>query len=128
MATWHDKHLAQSSPLDKLADVIAGFAGSCLFVLIHIVWFTLWILFVEKYPFGLLTLCVSLESIFLSTFVMMNQNRGGDRDRVQALEDYKTNREAKEEIELIQIPLARMEEEHLGNVNKKLDKLLKKKS
>ena len=47
------------------------------FVYIHIIWFAAWIVFrVEPYPFGLLTMIVSLEAIFLSTFVMISQNRG----------------------------------------------------
>jgi uncharacterized membrane protein len=49
-----------------------------LFVYIHVIWFGCWIAFgVEDYPFGLLTMVVSLEAIFLSTFVMISQNRGG---------------------------------------------------
>jgi uncharacterized membrane protein len=60
----------------RIADVITGFAGSMWFAYIHVAWFTLWIgLGVERYPFGLLTMIVSLEAIFLSTFVMISQNR-----------------------------------------------------
>jgi uncharacterized membrane protein len=61
---------------NRLADAITSFAGSMWFVYIHIAWFTIWISAgVEKYPFGLLTMIVSLEAIFLSTFVMISQNR-----------------------------------------------------
>jgi uncharacterized membrane protein len=50
------------------------------FVYLHVVWFTLWIaLRVEKFPFGLLTMLVSLEAIFLSTFVMISQNRADEK-------------------------------------------------
>lgn len=60
----------------RIADAITAFAGSMPFVYLHIVWFTIWIVFrVESYPFGLLTMIVSLEAIFLSTFVMISQNR-----------------------------------------------------
>lgn len=71
---------------NRVADRITAFAGSMLFVYIHIVWFALWIGFrVEAFPFGLLTMIVSLEAIFLSTFVMISQNR---QDAVrQALAD-----------------------------------------
>jgi uncharacterized membrane protein len=61
---------------NRVADTITRFAGSMPFVYLHIVWFALWIgLGVEAYPFGLLTMIVSLEAIFLSTFVMISQNR-----------------------------------------------------
>jgi uncharacterized membrane protein len=72
---------------DRIADRITKFAGSMWFVYAHIVWFTTWIVFrVEHYPFGLLTMIVSLEAIFLSTFVMISQNRA-DQKR-QALADH----------------------------------------
>lgn len=65
---------------DRIADAITRFAGSMPFVYLHIVWFTLWIaLGVEKFPFGLLTMLVSLEAIFLSTFVMISQNRADEK-------------------------------------------------
>ena len=65
---------------NRVADAITRFAGSMPFVYIHIVWFTLWIaLKVEKFPFGLLTMLVSLEAIFLSTFVMISQNRADEK-------------------------------------------------
>jgi uncharacterized membrane protein len=70
----------------RIADKITSFAGSMKFVYIHIIWFGVWIGFrVEKYPFGLLTMIVSLEAIFLSTFVMISQNRADEKR--QALAD-----------------------------------------
>jgi uncharacterized membrane protein len=61
---------------NRIADAVTAFAGSMPFVYLHIVWFAVWIGFrVEGYPFGLLTMIVSLEAIFLSTFVMISQNR-----------------------------------------------------
>jgi uncharacterized membrane protein len=61
---------------NRIADAITRFAGSMAFVYFHILWFAVWILFgIEGYPFGLLTMIVSLEAIFLSTFVMISQNR-----------------------------------------------------
>ncbi len=66
------------------SDAITGFVGSWRFVGIHAVWFIAWIVSrIEAFPFGLLTLLVSLEAIFLSTFVMMSQNRAAARDRVR---------------------------------------------
>ena len=59
---------------NRLADAITAFAGSMLFVYIHVLWFGSWIAFgVENYPFGLLTMIVSLEAIFLSTFVLISR-------------------------------------------------------
>ena len=75
----------------RIADAITTFAGSMTFVYVHIVWFALWILVgVEGYPFGLLTMIVSLEAIFLSTFVMISQNRADARRQVLADAQWKT--------------------------------------
>jgi uncharacterized membrane protein len=71
---------------NRVADTITRFAGSMWFVYLSIIWFALWIgLRVESYPFGLLTMIVSLEAIFLSTFVMISQNRADEKR--QALAD-----------------------------------------
>jgi len=79
---------------NRIADRITTFAGSMRFVYIHIAWFGLWIgLGVEKYPFGLLTMIVSLEAIFLSTFVMISQNRADAKPQVIANLEWKTVRE-----------------------------------
>jgi len=70
----HARQRAQSIQ-NKIADNITTFAGSMAFVYIHIIWFAAWIGFgVESYPYGLLTMIVSLEAIFLSTFILINQN------------------------------------------------------
>jgi uncharacterized membrane protein len=67
---------------NRIADTITTFAGSMWFVYLHIAWFTAWIaLGAERYPYGLLTMIVSLEAIFLSTFVMISQNRQDDARR-----------------------------------------------
>src|SRR4029077_18348841 len=69
----HEKERADATQ-NRVADKITAFSGSMLFVYIHIIWFGCWIGFgVEKYPFGLLTMIVSLEAIFLSTFVTISQ-------------------------------------------------------
>jgi uncharacterized membrane protein len=70
---------------NRIADRITTFAGSMAFVYIHILWFGSWIaLGIEKYPYGLLTMIVSLEAIFLSTFVMISQNRADVKRQVVA--------------------------------------------
>ena len=90
---------------NRIADKITAFSGSMLFVYIHIIWFGCWIGFgVEDYPFGLLTMIVSLEAIFLSTFVMISQNRADARRQVIANEQWKTVQvEDKQNVELIDI-------------------------
>lgn len=86
---------------DRFADAITAFAGTMGFVYVHAVWFAVWIalnlrLFgsvavFDPYPFGLLTMIVSLEAIFLSTFVMVSQNRQAARENVRADLDFETN-------------------------------------
>ena len=79
---------------NRIADKITAFSGSMAFVYLHIVWFGCWIGFgVERYPFGLLTMIVSLEAIFLSTFVMISQNRADAKRQVLADEQWKTVQE-----------------------------------
>jgi uncharacterized membrane protein len=80
----HSRKRAESVQ-NRIADRITQFAGSMAFVYIHILWFGSWIAFgVEKYPYGLLTMIVSLEAIFLSTFVMISQNRADTKRQVVA--------------------------------------------
>ena len=70
---------------NRVADRITAFAGSMPFVYIHIAWFGCWIGFgVERYPYGLLTMIVSLAAIFLSTFMMISQNRADVKRQVIA--------------------------------------------
>jgi uncharacterized membrane protein len=79
---------------NRIADVITRFAGSMTFVYLHIIWFACWIGFgVESYPFGLLTMIVSLEAIFLSTFVMISQNRADAKRQVIADQQWHTVQE-----------------------------------
>ena len=86
----HSEERAQNVQ-DRISDKITAFAGSMTFVYIHVLWFGLWIgLGVEKYPFGLLTMIVSLEAIFLSTFVMISQNRADAKRQVIADQQWKT--------------------------------------
>jgi uncharacterized membrane protein len=79
---------------NRIADRITAFAGSMAFVYLHIVWFGSWIVFgVEHYPYGLLTMIVSLEAIFLSTFVMISQNRADAKRQVVADQQWETVKE-----------------------------------
>ena len=96
----------------RVSDVIAAVAASQAFTLTHITWFGTWIsmnvlaglgwlpaaLGFDPYPFGLLTLIVSLEAIFLSIFVLVSQNRQSERDRIRTDLDYQVNVKAHLEI------------------------------
>jgi uncharacterized membrane protein len=76
---------------NRVADRITAFSGSMQFVYLHVIWFTCWIaLGVERYPYGLLTMIVSLEAIFLSTFVMISQNRADEKREVLANQQWTT--------------------------------------
>jgi uncharacterized membrane protein len=90
---------------NRTADRITTFAGSMLFVYIHIVWFGCWIGFgVEHYPYGLLTMIVSLEAIFLSTFVMISQNRADAKRQIVADQQWATvQEEDKQNLELLDL-------------------------
>jgi len=83
---------------DRAADRITAFSGSLVFVYVHVVWFAAWIVWnvvghdrFDPFPFGLLTLIVSLEAIFLSTFVMLSQNREAARSEIRSEIDFETN-------------------------------------
>jgi uncharacterized membrane protein len=72
----------------RIADAITKFAGTMTFVYIHAVAFVLWMVFLEKSPWETLTLIVSLEAIFLSTFVMIGQNRQSSFATAKANHDF----------------------------------------
>jgi uncharacterized membrane protein len=86
---------------DHVADRVTAFAGSLNFVYIHAIWFGIWIainagavgasLIFDEFPYGLLTMVVSLEAIFLSTFVMVSQNRQAARSDIRADLDFENN-------------------------------------
>lgn len=86
---------------DRIADGMTAFSGSMAFVYLHAGWFAVWLLLnlglfgsavvFDPFPFGLLTLIVSLEAIFLSTFVLISQNRQAGRADVRSELDYETN-------------------------------------
>jgi uncharacterized membrane protein len=73
----------------RVADKITAFAGSMAFVYLHVLLFLTWMIVLEKNPWPTLTLAVSLEAIFLSTFVMIGQNRQAAFQQAKADQDYK---------------------------------------
>ena len=100
----HELSRAKSAQ-NRIADKITAFAGSMAFVYLHLLWFAAWIIFrVEAYPFGLLTMIVSLEAIFLSTFVMISQNRADIKRQLLADQQWETvQTEEKQNDELLTI-------------------------
>jgi CRP/FNR family transcriptional regulator, cyclic AMP receptor protein len=93
--------------VQKAADWIAEFSGSISFLVLHIVIFTGWIVantgwlpvpVFDPFPYGLLTMCVSLEAIFLSVFVLLSQNRQVAKDRIRADIEYDVNLKAELEV------------------------------
>jgi uncharacterized membrane protein len=98
----------------KIADGITQFAGSMNFVYVHIVLFAAWMTIFEKSPWPTLTLVVSLEAIFLSTFVMIGQNRAAifqqakaDHDFVEQELELKTNTDLTRQIHTLTTELHR---------------------
>lgn len=119
---WHQAHKESRTIGQRIADLISNAAGSWTFFFIHAIWFYIWIAYkVEPYPYGLLTMIVSLEAIFLSTFILISQNRQGERDRTQATEDYETNLEAKSEIEELMRRLDSIETDKLDKIVRLLE-------
>jgi uncharacterized membrane protein len=103
----HRAHRASDMQL-RIADAITAFAGSMPFIYIHAIIFAVWILFVESDPWPKLTLVVSLEAIFLSTFVMIGQNRQAafqqakaDHEFIEEEKELKTNTELTRAIHIL---------------------------
>ena len=98
----------------RIADAITAFAGSMRFVYLHAVVFAIWMIFIESDPWPKLTLVVSLEAIFLSTFVMIGQNRAAafqqakaDHDFVEQEVELKTNTELTRAIHTLTVEMHR---------------------
>jgi uncharacterized membrane protein len=98
---------------NRAADWITAFSGSMPFIYIHIVWFALWIgLRVEEFPYGLLTMLVSLEAILLSSFILISQNRADERRQVIADQQWSLVEEEEKQNEEL-LALSRRILEHL---------------
>ncbi|HEY0003768.1 MAG TPA: DUF1003 domain-containing protein [Pyrinomonadaceae bacterium] len=118
--------------IQKIADWLAWFSGSMPFLLIHTVWFGSWILLnalvlgthaFDPYPFGLLTMIVSLEAIFLSCFVLISANRQAEKDKVRADIEYEVNIKAELEVAHLHEKTDRMHENMLERFSR-LEKAL----
>ena len=124
LKTWHEKHREKLSFGQRVADRLAHVMGSWAFIIIQtaivLMWMALniigYINHWDPYPFILLNLLFSTQAAYAAPIIMMSQNRQNERDRFQAAEDYKTNVEAKKEIEELQKALARIESEKLDEI------------
>jgi CRP/FNR family cyclic AMP-dependent transcriptional regulator len=123
--------------LQRTADWIAWFSGSMPFLFINAIWFFVWIVLnivpehifhvehFDPYPFGFLTMVVSLEAIFLSIFVLVSQNRQAEKDRVRADIEYEVNVKAELEIAHLHEKTDRLQTtmlERFARLEKKLTK------
>jgi CRP/FNR family transcriptional regulator, cyclic AMP receptor protein len=125
----NEEHEDKRTVVQKVADWIAEFAGSIPFLMIHVVLFAFWLTVnwihlpgipqFDPYPFGFLTLAVSLEAIFLSVFVLLSQNRQAAKDRVHADIEYDVNLKAELEIAHLHEKLDRL----TGDVLMRLDRV-----
>src|SRR5690606_38811420 len=114
------------------ADWVANFSGSIAFLVIHVILFTVWIVFYirvfpfgdwDPYPFGLLTMSVSLEAIILSTLLLFSSNRQGARDRIRSDIEYEVNLKAELEIAHLHEKTDKLYEEMLDRMTR-LEKVL----
>jgi uncharacterized membrane protein len=121
-----------STALQRIADWIAWFSGSMPFLMLNGGWFIIWIILntfpvgipaFDPYPFGLLTMIVSLEAIFLSCFVLISQNRQGEKDRVRSDIEYEVNIKAEMEIGHLHVKTDQIYEAMLDRFTK-LEKMI----
>lgn len=112
------EEITEQGPLwNRIADKIAALSASQVFLLVHIVWFLAWTSFntlagsraFDPFPFGLLTMIVSLEAIFLSIFVLVSANRQSEKDRIRTELDYQVNLKAQLEVMRLHEKIDRLE-------------------
>lgn len=131
--TWLDKHKESLTVGQRLADWVANGMGSWRFIIWQTAFVVLWMLLNvigyirhwDAYPFILLNLIFSTQAAYAAPIIMMSQNRQGERDRLQAKEDYITNQEAKLEIEALQKQLNKIETEKLDKIIIMLEEMKK---
>jgi uncharacterized membrane protein len=137
----NDEVAERLTPLQRVSDWLAWFSGSMLFLFIHAGWFVIWVTLntiilrpnadgtrgFDPFPFGLLTMIVSLEAIFLSCFVLISANRQAEKDKVRADIEYDVNIKAEMEVAHLHEKTDHIHEEMLRRFGK-LEKLLAQKS
>lgn len=130
---WHAKHAETLGFGGKIADLVAKGMGSWRFIIIQTLIVILWMVLNmvayfqhwDVYPFILLNLLFSTQAAYAAPIIMMSQNRQNERDRMHAEEDYKTNVDAKKEIEALSIILKTIEVEKLDKIITMLEELKK---
>jgi uncharacterized membrane protein len=128
--TWHDTHKASSTFGQRLADSVANGMGSWRFIIIQTIIVVLWMAlnvmaFIghwDVYPYILLNLVFSTQAAYAAPIIMMAQNRQSQRDRAQADSDYRTNVQAKKEIEELMKRLDTIEIDKLDKIIMLLEK------
>jgi uncharacterized membrane protein len=131
---WHEEHTETLTFGSRLADAVASGMGSWTFIVIQTVLVFLWMglnivgymYHWDVYPFILLNLVFSTQAAYAAPIIMMAQNRQNERDRMQAQADYKTNTEAKLEIEALSIKLNTIEVEKLDKIIRMLEETKKR--
>ncbi|WP_413668023.1 DUF1003 domain-containing protein [Mucilaginibacter sp. Mucisp86] len=131
---WYQRHIDSMNFGQRLADSVAAGMGSWRFIIIQTIIVALWmalnvVAFVghwDPYPYILLNLLFSTQAAYAAPIIMMAQNRQNERDRAQANEDFRTNVEAKKEIEELQLRLNAIEVDKLDKILALLEKIDKK--
>jgi len=129
--TWHETHEDSLNFGQRLADSVANGMGSWRFIIIQTIIVILWmaanivgfIYHWDAYPYILLNLVFSTQAAYAAPIIMMAQNRQSERDRIQANEDYRTNVEAKQEIEVLLSKLNSIEIDKLDKIIAILEKM-----
>jgi len=132
--TWLDRHVNSLAFGQRLADSVATGMGSWKFIIIQTIIVAVWMILNvvayighwDPYPYILLNLLFSTQAAYAAPIIMMAQNRQSQRDRAQADDDYRTNCEAKEEIEELQRRLKDIEVEKLDKIIIMLEEMRKK--
>jgi len=128
---WHQKHKEEMTFGQRLADSVATGMGSWRFIIIQTIIVAVWMILNviayvdhwDPYPYILLNLLFSTQAAYAAPIIMMAQNRQGERDRAQADEDFRTNVEAKKEIEELSVLLNKIEIDKLDKIITMLEKM-----
>ena len=114
------------TPVQRIADFAAAFSGTFSFLFVHVIWFAIWVgintgmvkgmeIF-DPYPFGLLTMVVSLEAIFLSCMVLISQSRQAVKDRIRSDVEYDANIRAGLEVTQLHVKVDQLYEQVLARL------------
>lgn len=128
---WHQQHYDSLAFGSRIADAVAKGMGSWRFIIIQTIFVIIWMGLNlvayfnhwDAYPFILLNLVFSTQAAYAAPIIMMAQNRQNERDRIQAQEDYNTNKEAKLEIEALATKLNSIDVEKLDKIIQMLENM-----